>query len=554
MELYWKIKGKYQKIPKKKDSVKRTSLKTIINDIQAIATQQNISNLSTFNQSFGLNFLPPNIANYLLKNNLDKSTIIIDDKIKFSRKSKDTFQPIQYDYQFIPEESQEISVLRLASNDEQIPVNLIDICEGFYQLKLSEHETNSIINHKKQNALNEVNLFFLQQPLTIISNFLTNSNLNSYFIPLFNDCIAFLRIKDLPINLQEGIQILKDNPFSSSDNLLVTAYQQKYLTLSPTNFIFSSLDNNNITGNNQVIIKKGKHRELLYKLIDEAEKFLLISSYRLEDENIIDRIVKKSSQLPFGIWIVTDFNDKVQDLVDSNMEEEREDILEYSSSNEKKQSCLHLLAKAGIGFRSGNFHLKTYISEKMAYFGSCNLTGGSLSRNIEAGILFSHSSEYQFLVKYFSYLWDNKSEAQFFPTIRGFEIQNLIPKNDTISLDKYFLNPSQYEEDLTRSLQQFKQNPQGKIVIYTRNFQPNGIQTNLFKKLPCNIYYCNFNCSDLPAKKIPYLHSKVTIVGNQVAYISSQDFVFGHYNLHDLTYKITKREKIEKIKQQLKEL
>lgn len=40
MEIYWHIKGKYQKIAKDGETRKATPLKTIINDIQAIATQQ----------------------------------------------------------------------------------------------------------------------------------------------------------------------------------------------------------------------------------------------------------------------------------------------------------------------------------------------------------------------------------------------------------------------------------------------------------------------------------------------------------------------------------
>lgn len=82
-----------------------------------------------------------------------------------------------------------------------------------------------------------------------------------------------------------------------------------------------------------------------------------------------------------------------------------------------------------------------------------------------------------------------------------FQIQNLTPKNISIGFDNCFLNSYQYEEDLTLSLQQFKQNPHGKIIIYTRNFQPNGIQANLLNSLSCEIYYGNFNASDLPAKK-----------------------------------------------------
>jgi len=554
MEIYWQIKGKYKKIAKDGETRKATPLKTIINDIQAIATQQKISHVSTINQSFGLNFLPPNIVNYLLEKSLGKSTILVNQTIKPSVESSNNFQPKEFDYKFIPEESEGISTLTLASDNQQIPVNLIDVCEGVYQLKLSENRNNPIINQKRENAFYELNHIIQEQPLTIIDKFLQNPDAENCVISLYDDCIGLLKIEDLPINLQEAIEIVKNDSFLTSENLLVKAYRQQYLTFSPINLISSLSENMMMTGDKQITINKGKHRELLYELVKKAEKFLLISSYRLEDEDIINLIVKKASSLPLGIWILTDFNDEVIKIVDENIED-KEDYLEYASSNEKKKLCLQLLAEKGIGFRSGNFHLKTYISEKSAYLGSCNLTGGSLSRNIEGGIIFSHSSQYQSLINYFNYLWENKTTAQFLPTIGGFQIQNLIPKNDNIDLsDSGFLNSHQYEKDLTESLQEFKQNPQGKVIIYTRNFKPNAIQANLLKSLSCQIYYGNFNDSDLPAKKISFLHGKVVILGNQVAYISSQDFAFNHYGFYDLTYKTTNLKEIEEIKQQLHNL
>lgn len=118
----------------------------------------------------------------------------------------------------------------------------------------------------------------------------------------------------------------------TSENLLVKAYRQQYLTLSPINLISSLSDNVMMTGDNQITINRGKHRELLYELIEKAEKFLLISSYRLEDEDIINLIVNKASSLPLGIWILTDFNDEVIKIVDENVED-KEDYLEYASSN-----------------------------------------------------------------------------------------------------------------------------------------------------------------------------------------------------------------------------
>lgn len=185
---------------------------------------------------------------------------------------------------------------------------------------------------KTENAFYELNLIIQEQPLTIIDQFLQNPDAENCVISLYDDCIALLKIEDLPINLQEAIKILKNDSSLTSENLLVKAYRQQYLTLSPINLISSLSDNVMMTGDNQITINRGKHRELLYELIEKAEKFLLISSYRLEDEDIINLIVNKASSLPLGIWILTDFNDEVIKIVDENVED-KEDYLEYASSN-----------------------------------------------------------------------------------------------------------------------------------------------------------------------------------------------------------------------------
>lgn len=548
MKLYWQIKGKYQRIPIDENSSQSNSFTNIINDIHHIATQQKRANISTIRESFGLEFLPSHVVNNLLANNFSQTDISIKSTPEFN------FQPRQFRYQFIPDESQKIDIFHFPYHNQQIPPDLVDNCDGYYQLELSLNSDNITIQEIWRRALDEINHLLSENSLIIIDNFLKNSQKKEVLIALKNNCFALLDIKNLSPELQEAVNILRDNVSSFSDNPLVVTYQQKYLSVSPLDIIPLLPENQYTNGDKEIIVNKGKHRNLLSDLIIKAEKFLLISSYRLEDENIISLVASKVSQLPFGVWILTDFSDKLINIVDSNIEEENENNLKYASSNEKKKLCLDLLAKAKIGFRSGNFHLKTYISEKSAYLGSCNLTGGSLSRNIEAGIIFSHCQEYKLLINYFNHLWRDKTEAVILPKMPDFQIQSLIPKNTTINLNNCLLNSSQYENDLTISLEKFSRNPQGKVIIATRNFQPNSQQTNLLKGLPCKIYYSNFNGSDLPAKQISLLHSKIIIIGNQVAYVSSQDFSFNYSNFFDLTYKITDKEEISQVRQQLAEL
>jgi hypothetical protein len=552
MKLFWKIKGEYRKITKDGQQIQATSLTTLINNIQKIASKQKISHISTIHKSFGLEFLPQEIVSSLTEKTIADSAIIAQKNNQQLVEISEEFKPERFLYQFIPEESTKIPPFNLSSNNPQIPENIITICQGTYQVNLLENSNNDRLKQQREKALNELELIFKHQPLKILHLFLSNSDSQTCLISLANDCEVLLTIQDLPHNLQETLNFLIKNPSSPSPNQLVTAYQQKYLTFSPINLISSTSVNSHLPSSFKIEITKGKHRHILEELIDNATEFLLISSYRMEDQSIVEKICKKAAKLPLGIWILTDFGDKVQDLVDANMDGQIEDNPEYTYSNEQKELCLQLLANTGIGFRSGKFHLKAYISEKTAYLGSCNLTGGSLNRNIETGITFQNRLEHQFLINYFSYLWENKTEAEFLPS--GFQIQSLITNNLSPPISTQFLNQNQYEEDLTSSLQKFSLNPQGKIIICTRNFKPNSQQLIMLKKLPCQIYYSNFNHSDLEATKIPHLHSKIVIIGNQVAYLSTQDFAFYDYPLFDLTYKITDLAQIKEIKQQLKQL
>lgn len=537
MRIFWTIKGKYCKLTDDGQEIPSISLNTLMTEIQGIAKQQKISHSPTIHQWFGLNFLPQQVVTELVTN-LGKST-----------PTPENLQPRKFTYQFIPEVSSQLAPFNLPPDNPQIPPNLTNICEGSYQEELLQNSNNSLLKEKRENALNELKNIINTQPLVILHHFLQNSEPQTYSVSLCNNCQALLTTQDLPDKLQEAFNTLKNNPFSDSENPLVKAYQRQYLNIMPSFRI-----NTNLSPSTQIKIGKGIHRQLLENLINSAEQFLLISSYRLEDEAIIKAIVNQAPKLPLGVWILTDLSDAVQDIVDLNMEEQNQDNTEYAYSNEQKKLGLELLRKAKIGFRSGYFHFKAYISEKSAYLGSCNLTGGSLARNGEAGIIWQNKPENNSLINYFCYLWKNKTNAQAIPSAFGFQIQSLIHNNSQSNFSSNLLNQYQYQQDLTTSLQYFMRQTQGKIKIYTRNFNPTPQQINLLKYLPCQIYYSNFNNSDLTATKIPHLHSKIVVIGEQVAYLSTQDFAFSNHPLFDITYKTTNKSEILAITQQLNQL
>jgi hypothetical protein len=302
----------------------------------------------------------------------------------------------------------------------------------------------------------------------------------------------------------------------------------------------------------ELCIDKGSHRGKLETLIAEAQQFLCVCSYRLEDENIVAAIAQKAQDIP--VWILTDFSNEVWNRVDPDRQKQATTESEYAQSDRNKQTCLRQLREAGIGFRSGNFHLKTYISEQTAYFGSCNLTGGSLDFNQEAGVLWHNTPEHQFLIDFFHYLWNNQALAQILPTATGFRDESLVVTHSPSPSRDRFLSPQAYPYDLTRELQQFARSCQGKIRIYTRAFNPKADQLNLFKNLPCEIFSGSENHTPLPVQVRDELHAKVILIGDRVAYLGSKDCAFNRHPLIDLTYKTTDPQEIDAIAKALNTL
>ena len=549
MQIFWEVTGYYERLSAEGTTVSKTSLANLFTDFRAIATDQKRYHLPAVHQSFGLNFLPVNTVTHLMQQTLGRSPLLADQTLRPFLQNPNDLRSQQFQYRFVSTQLTQ----RLEPDDPQIPRDFGDRCEGTYQIPL-KNVSNPVIQNIRTEAINNLRGFIQTQTILVINLALRSNNSELFAVPLPNDCTAWCKPTQLPQALQRSIHILRNesaNSFPNDDltetvQRLVNAYRVRY----PEPVIISDriphLTLAKITPKVDIIIGKGIHRQTLEELITNAQKFLLICSYRLEDQAIVEQIAEKSEQIP--VWILTDFSNDVQDRVDSSMDEQRESDPRYANSDLKKRRCLGILRKAGLGFRSGNFHLKTYISEQSAYLGSCNLTGGSLERNGEAGMLWQNTSEHQFLVEYFRYLWTHQATSQSIPSPNGFCNESLETISGSPPKSDRFLDHHAFKKDLSLSLKKFAGQ---ELLIYTRTFQQ---QFNLFTNSRNRIYYGNKNYTGLPAKKIPNLHAKIIIIGFHVAYIGSQDFAFRPNSLLDLTYKTTDSQEIKLIVQQIKNL
>ena len=551
MYIVWEVAGYYERFADEGEALSQTSLVSLFTDLRVIATQQKRHSLSTFHQSFGLNFLPVNTLTHLIHKTSRRSPLLAEQTLYPQIQNPESLLSQKLQCRFVTTQLIENFAINLKHDDVEIPDNFIDRYVSSYRIKLGD-VSNALTQDIQIHAINELEQFVKNHPVEVLNFALSSINPKLFSIPLSNGFIAWLDLNDLEASLQQALQILRNTEetalLSEFAQELVNAYRIKY----PCKQIIGddipdlvSMD----APSTDIKIGRGIHRQTLEELIFNARQFLLICSYRLEDEAIVEMIVEKSRQIP--VWILTDFSNEVQDRVDANMDGTREAEQEYANADRKKRECLRMLSRANLGFRSGNFHLKTYISDQSAYLGSCNLTGGSLERNGEAGMLWHSTPEHAFLVKYFRYLWTSKANAQVIPSPLGFRTESLENSMTPAPINNCLLDQAAYKVDLTNSLRRFAGQ---EIRIYSRNFQPLSPQLNLLSPTRSRIFYGNHNATGLQAKQIFNLHAKIVIIGSHVAYIGSQDFSFRHNPFIDLTYKTTNFQEIEVISHQARNL
>jgi hypothetical protein len=569
MKIIWALAGYYERITEAEHKPPNTLLKTLMGNVRAISTEQKCYHLGRVHQNFGMKFLPETTFIHLMHQALGHSpqlaTNILAPSISSLEITPWDFTPVRY--RFVTQGLSDNFHLDLEPDDPQTLSTDSERWEGYYRLQLSvplpgvDHGLiGGRIAQERQVAEQQIAILIDHDPLQVLHAALSNTNTEEFALSPSQNITCWLQPKDLPSHLQSALSVLKEQRITAElaalDEVvktLVLTYRQTYIGAThPSHEIPELRVSDDLENKLEVLIGKGLHRDNLTQLIEQAEKYLLICSYRLEDIEIITRIAQKATQIP--VWILTDFSDEVQDRVDLNMVGQSSIHPGYENSDIKKKECLQMLVQTGVGFRSGSFHLKTYISEKMAYLGSCNLTGGSLARNGEAGLLWSYGSYHQELIDYFRYLWESKTNAEANPSPTGLRIEGIRPQYRSSSPSIRFLESHTFNQDLQRELQELTKTPQEEIRIYTRSFNPTYQQLSLLKHLNYQVYYSSYNQTSLKASSIPNLHAKIILLGRQVAYIGSQDFNFGRGGLAELTYKTKNRDEIEAIYQNIRNL
>lgn len=543
MKIIVKLQGVFERKNVDNNAVRQSSLSDLLNDLRILATSHNRHHISYIHQSFGLNFLSQQTLEHLIQKVGGQSSYLSSTFLSPANQNL-IQEEFFYSYCF----TCPIISLQLSPHDPQLPLWSGQHCDGTYNLDISNDVDNLRLQSIRQEALS-----IIKQKTSVEIIRAALHSPNNFAIPITLSTGEYItiwqKLEELPSELQIAVMALIKNYFpsflSAKAKSLIDEYKKKYIVFNYQNLLEFTISENEPKGLD-FIVGRGLHRKEIEALISSAQRFLLISSFRLEDESIVQLIVKKAKELPEGVWILTDLNNDVLDRIDTNMEGKIDHEDDYAESDRKKKECLRLLATSGVSIRSGLFHLKCYITEKSSYMGSCNLTGGSLERNGEAGIIWKNVESHQRLIDHFSHLWDEQSNAVILPTTQGIRSQGL-SNYFAISKCEGFL--TYHSNDLTRTLTEFARNPTGKISIYTRTFAPTAQQEELLSRLHCHIFYGHRNYSNLDAKQIYNLHAKIVIIGTIAAYIGSQDFAFGRRSNHDLTYKTTDLNEIQAITQ-----
>lgn len=376
-----------------------------------------------------------------------------------------------------------------------------------------------------------------------------------FVVPSPADPIAQAYIP-IPQNLREAVHILRD-PNSPQVGIpanvenYVRLYQEQTRDIQADHSIDTLTIDHQQSATFNMIMDRKKSRKIIEDIIRKANHFLFICSYVIENESIVDLICQKAATLPGKVWILTELPEEAIDRMDAQHEPESEDA--YQRSTKRKQDCLKMLLQAGALIRSGPFHLKTYISEKSAYLGSCNLTGGSLDFNLESGIISQNQSLHQNLCEAFKECWNDISQCKFLPrsNIDSMLQVDLRDRQSSFLSFNYpsLLTPQQYHDDLKHTLSRHR----GKVIIYSRYFFPGQDLALLLQNRDTDLYLYDYP-HEIPKGmtiKIVHLqHAKITLIGDYVAYIGSTNFVFmpSGSTLLDLMYKTTNPDEINAIR------
>ncbi|WP_071190652.1 phospholipase D-like domain-containing protein [Trichormus sp. NMC-1] len=563
MKIEIQISGKFQRFLLSGTEEIAISVNDLMQEVQAVATQHRRRTPQLLRQSFGLDFIPESVLINLCK----QARNIANDNELYQIHSLKLLHPIEsqlnnqtinkYAYQFISEKGN----IQLTADDPQIPSfpGAISQQPGNYIITIKQPIYPDLDQEFIQTIWNNISDYWQNLPAINKIEFILQSSNSQQICINHQKITAFISIQELPLELRTAITFLRlqetnTSNLSISVQSLVEEYQSRY-RYEQIKLPEQLQPNSNSTPQSGLFIRNRQNRNIFHKIINDARQFLLISSYIIEDEELTTLICEKSLQLPQGVWILTDLRNEVLDRIDEQISDNISIPEQYKISDERKKTCLRMLLNADIPIRSGAFHLKTYISEQYSYLGSCNLTRGSLDINKEAGIVFRNNSQHQNLINLFQQFWQKRSSDEVIPDINndGFRLRSLLHnhQNQYIYYPD-FLTSSQYERDLIKELTNFK----GEVKIYSRSFQPSAEIATCLRRLDTQIFIdssMSVKNQNLNIYKINNLHAKITILGNQVAYIGGINFNFNSNfsRTHDLMYKTTDAKEINQIIRQL---
>lgn len=559
MKIHYQIQGIFYRQLVEGNLLSDVSLRQLLQEIQAVATQNHQRTHQLLRQSFGLQFIPNSVLTDLLK---IANGVTQDDQLyqsaglKLLFPSQSNFQQRvanRYIYQFI---SSEIT-LDLLADDPQLPQFNVNENqqEGHYTVVLDQPYYPGLSLEIAEKIWQEAETFWQNLPsYQKIDRFLRNVDTQEVVFRI-NDQLRFgISWQELPLSLREAMISLRagNTDISEQSELtqqLIQEYQEHYriiVSYFPENPTLKP----NSSPLNKIVVRR-KNRELFQKIIAQAENFLLISSYILEDEALINQICEKSATLPQGVWILTDLRDEVVDRIDQQVTTSEYLPEHFKRADERKKDCLRQLLDAKVQIRSGAFHLKTCISENYGYLGSVNLTRGSLDVNLESGIICKNNETHQQLMNVFRYFWQSSSRDHVIPVLGfdGFELRTIKRyRQESYPVYSRLLTLDQYYHDLLKELSNFE----GKVIIFSRSFQATPELRTQLQRLNTIIYIdqeMRFLDSTINIKKMKNLHAKITLLGNKIAYIGGINFNFSrkHQSSYDLMYKTTDDQEINQI-------
>jgi hypothetical protein len=277
------------------------SLGDLMREVQAVATQNRRRTPQLLRQSFGLDFIPESVLINLCK----QANGIIQDHELYQVPSLKLLQPLHsqlnnqnintYFYQFT---SKEVN-LQLTPDDPQIPIFTGNISEqtGIYNLTLEKPNYPGLDNDYDQTIWNNSRDYW--ENLTNIEKIkyaLQYRDFNNFCIN-YQQIKIWLSIQELPLELRSAIIFLRLNENETSNlsipvKLLVDEYQSKY-RYQPINLPEQLQPNYILSPESEFLIRSGKNRSIVQKIINDACEFLLISSYIIEDEELTELICKK---------------------------------------------------------------------------------------------------------------------------------------------------------------------------------------------------------------------------------------------------------------------